>query len=74
MSPSVAPAPPWTTVGDRTMYSSSFRPTKAGDAGPAFSNNSAPTASYQFSDEEVPDAPETWTLEDLRDIIPEQQQ
>jgi len=56
------------------MYSSSFRPTKAGDAGPAFSNNSAPTASYQFSDEEVPDAPETWTLEDLRDIIPEQQQ
>jgi hypothetical protein len=54
------------------MYSSSFHPTKAGDPGPAFSDNSTRTARYQFSDEEVPDAPETWTLEDLRDIIPEQ--
>jgi len=53
------------------MYSSSFHPDKVGDAGPAFSDNGTPTARYQFSDEAVPEAPETWTLEDLRDIIAE---
>ena len=56
------------------MYSSSFHPTKAGDSAPAFNDKRAPTTTYRFSDEEVPDAPETWTLEDLRDIIPEQLQ
>jgi hypothetical protein len=56
------------------MYSSSFHPTRAGDPAPAFSGNSIPTARYQLGNEDVPDAPETWTLEDLRDIIPEQLQ
>ena len=57
------------------MYSSSLRPTKSGDIGPAhFSDDSAPAARHQFNDEEIPDAPETWTLDDLRDIIPERLQ
>jgi len=56
------------------MYSSSLRPANPGDIGSALSDDSAPAARHQFSDEEIPDAPETWTLDDLRDIIPERLQ
>jgi hypothetical protein len=52
------------------MYSSSFHPTRTGDAAPGFSDNSPPADRHRYSDEEIPEAPEYWTLEDFRDIVP----
>ena len=52
------------------MYSSSFHPTRTGDARPGFSDNSPPADRRHDSDEAIPEAPEYWTLEDFRDVVP----
>ena len=52
------------------MYSSSFHPTRTGDACPGFSDNSPPADRHHDSDEAIPEAPEYKTLEDFRDVVP----